>query len=190
MMDVDFEVRCEGANGGLYGQLRLRSTRSGVSIGSVDMSALSPVAPGTPLRFSVAMDASLPLEFKFIRYRWSTGRWEIVQDYSFRAVWSWMPTVGDLDDYYLQVWVRARGSANAYDEWRLLWSVLDQSHNASGFTAADVALPASAGNTDHVDGGGSRRCSPVGVSVRPLFFGCGPVAVSFATGARSPRGSR
>ena len=41
----------------------------------------------------------------------------MIQDYSFRPVWSWTPTIGDLDDYYLQVWVRARGSTNAYDTW-------------------------------------------------------------------------
>ena len=84
------------------------------------MSALSPVAPGTPLRFAVDTDSSVPLEFKFIRYQVSTGGWTVIQDYSFRPVWSWTPTVGDLDDYYLQVWVRARGSTNAYDTWRSL----------------------------------------------------------------------
>ena len=84
------------------------------------MSALSPVAPGTPLRFAVETDSSVPLEFKFIRYQVSIGQWTVIQDYSFRPVWSWTPTVGDLDDYYLQVWIRARGSTNAYDEWRSL----------------------------------------------------------------------
>jgi hypothetical protein len=146
-LDVDFEVRCEGASGGLYGQLRLRSSRATVTIGSVDMSALSPVAPGTPLRFSVAMDASVPLEFKFIRYRSSTGRWEIVQDYGFRPVLTWTPTIGDLDDYCLQVWVRARGSANAYDEWRPFGPFSISLTTPVVSLAADVALPAPAGTT-------------------------------------------
>jgi hypothetical protein len=145
MMDVDFEARCEGASGGLYGQLRLRSRRSGIEIGNTEMSSLSPVAPGTPLRFSVAMDASVPLEFKFIRYRSSTGRWEIVQDYGFRPVWTWTPTIGDLDDYYLQVWVRARGSANAYDDWRPFGPFSISLTTPVVALVADVALPAPAG---------------------------------------------
>ena len=146
-LDVDFEVRCEGASGGLYGQLRLRSSRATVTIGSVDMSALSPVAPGTPLRFSVDMDASVPLEFKFIRYRSSTATWQIVQDYSFRPVWSWMPTVGDPDNYYLQVWVRARGSLNAYDEWRALGPFTIGLSSPVVSLTSDVPLPAPAGTS-------------------------------------------
>ena len=147
VMDVDFDVRCEGAGGGLYGQLRLRSPRSGVTIEAVDMSALSPVAPGTPLRFSVAMDASVPLEFKFIRYRLSTATWQIVQDYSFRPVWAWMPTVGDLDDYYLQVWVRARGSLNAYDEWRAFGPFTIGLSSPVVSLTSDLPLPAPAGTS-------------------------------------------
>ena len=105
------------ATGGLYGQIRIYSTLTGANVSDLGMSALSPVAPGTPLRFAVDTDSSVPLEFKFIRYQVSTGRWIVIQDYSFRPVWSWTPTIGDLDDYYLQVWVRARGSTNSYDTW-------------------------------------------------------------------------
>ena len=183
MMDVDFEARCEGASGGLYGQLRLRSSRSGVSIGSVDMSALSPVAPGTPLRFSVAMDASVPLEFKFIalefkfiRYRSSTATWQIVQDYSFRPVWSWMPTVGDLDDYYLQVWVRARGSLNAYDEWRAFGPFTIGLSSPVVSLTSDVPLPAPAGTSITWTAAGPRRHQPIGIPVRPIFCGRRPLA--------------
>ena len=111
------------------------------------MSALSPVAPGTPLRFSVAMDASVPLEFKFIRYRLSTATWQIVQDYSFRPVWAWMPTVGDLDDYYLQVWVRARGSLNAYDEWRAFGPFTIGLSSPVVSLTSDLPLPAPAGTS-------------------------------------------
>ena len=42
----------------------------------------------------------------------------VVQDYSFRPAWTWTPTVGDLGDYSLQVWVRARGSTQPLDDWR------------------------------------------------------------------------
>ena len=114
---LEFDARCAGAAGGLYGQIRIYSTLTGTNVSDLGMSALSPVAPGTPLRFAVDPDSSVPLEFKFIRYQVSTGRWIVIQDYSFRPVWSWTPTIGDLDDYYLQVWVRARGSTNAYDTW-------------------------------------------------------------------------
>ena len=114
---LEFDARCAGAAGGLYGQIRIYSTLTGSHVGRLGMSALSPVAPGTPLRFAVDTESSVPLQFKFIRYQVSTGAWTDIQDYSFRPIWSWTPTVGDLDDYYLQVWVRARGSTNSYDTW-------------------------------------------------------------------------
>jgi hypothetical protein len=117
---LEFGARCAGATGGLHGQVRIYSTLTGTTVGDLGMSALSPVAPGTPLRFAVDLDSSVPLEFKFIRYQVSTGRWTVIQDYSFRPVWSWTPTIGDLDDYYLQVWIRARGSTNPYDTYRSL----------------------------------------------------------------------
>jgi hypothetical protein len=115
---IDFDARCEGAAGGLYGQIRIYSALTGSRVGALGMSALSPVAPGTPLRFAVETDSNVPLEFKFIRYQVSTGAWTVIQDYSFRPVWSWTPTLGDLGDYYLQIWARARGSTNGYDSWQ------------------------------------------------------------------------
>ena len=147
VLDLDFEARCDGAAGSLYGQLRLKSTRAGIDVGTVAMSSLSPVAPGTPLRFGVAMDASVPLEFKFIRYRSSTATWEIVQDYGFRPVWAWTPTIGDLDDYYVQVWVRSRGSANAYDEWRPFGPFAISLSSPLVSLGSDVAMPAPAGTS-------------------------------------------
>ena len=117
---LEFDARCEGAGGSLFGQVRVHSKLAGTRVGQLAMSALSPVAPGTPVRFGTDTDASVPLQFKFVRYQVSTGAWTITQDYSYRPIWSWTPTVGDLDDYYLQVWVRARGSTAAYDEWRPL----------------------------------------------------------------------
>ena len=111
---LEFDARCVGAQGGLSGQVRVYSKLTERQVGDLGMSALSPVAPGTPLRFAVETDSSVPLEFKFIRYQVSTGHWTVIQDYSFRPIWSWTPTVGDLDDYYLQIWIRARGSTTAY----------------------------------------------------------------------------
>ena len=141
---IDFDARCAGASGGLYGQVRVYSKLTERQVGDLGMSALSPVAPGTPLRFAVETDSSVPLEFKFIRYQVSIGQWTVIQDYSFRPVWSWTPTVGDLDDYYLQVWIRARGSTNAYDEWRSLGpftiSVSRKPNRRSNLGATGLAL--------------------------------------------------
>ena len=93
---LEFDARCVGAQGGLSGQVRVYSKLTERQVGDLGMSALSPVAPGTPLRFAVETDSSVPLEFKFIRYQVSTGHWTVIQDYSFRPIWSWTPTVGDL----------------------------------------------------------------------------------------------
>ena len=112
------------------------------------MSALSPVAPGTPLRFAVDADSSVPLEFKFIRYRMSTGAWTVIQDYSFRPVWSWTPTLGDLDDYFLQIWVRARGSTNDYDSWQAFGPfTISQSPASLVALTSDAAPPIAPGTT-------------------------------------------
>ena len=145
---IDFDARCEGATGGLYGQVRIYSTLTGTRVGAPGMSALSPVAPGTPLRFAVDADSSVPLEFKFIRYRMSTGAWTVIQDYSFRPVWSWTPTLGDLDDYFLQIWVRARGSTNAYDSWQAFGPfTISQSPASLVALTSDAAPPIAPGTT-------------------------------------------
>src|SRR5579872_2651632 len=114
---VDFEARCPNAAAVLYGQVRVYSGLADTSVGQLGMSAVSPVAPGTPLRFAAPFSAGVPLQFKFVRYRVSTGIWEVVQDYSFRSAWLWTPTANDLGDYYLQLWVRDRQSTSSYDEW-------------------------------------------------------------------------
>jgi len=145
---IDFDARCEGATGGLYGQVRIYSTLTGTRVGAPGMSALSPVAPGTPLRFAVDADSSVPLEFKFIRYRMSTGAWTVIQDYSFRPVWSWTPTLGDLDDYFLQIWVRARGSTNDYDSWQAFGPfTISQSPASLVALTSDAAVPIAPGTT-------------------------------------------
>ena len=115
---VDFEARCPGASGSAYGRIRVRSHLAGASIGDLVEPALSPIAPGTRVTFRVMAEASGPLEFKFLKFSRTTQTWMVVQDYSFRPAWTWTPTVGDLGDYSLQVWVRARGSTQPLDDWR------------------------------------------------------------------------
>jgi hypothetical protein len=158
---LEFDARCEGAAGSLFGQVRVHSKLSGTRVGQLGMSALSPVAPGTPLRFGTETDSSVPLQFKFVRYEVSTGTWTITQDYSYRPIWSWTPTLGDLDDYYLQVWVRARGSSAAYDEWRPFGPFTIGLSAASIVSlVSDPASPMSAGATitwTAVAGGGTLR---------------------------------
>jgi len=137
-----------GASGGLYGQVRVYSSLEGTNVGDLGMSALSPVAPGTPLRFTADTDSSVPLEFKFIRYQVSTGVWTVIQDYSFRPIWSWTPTLGDIDDYYLQVWIRARGSTNPYDTWRALGPFTIGASLASIVSlTSDVSAPVASGTS-------------------------------------------
>ena len=78
-MDVDFDVRCKGTGGGLYGQLPLESPRSGVTIEAVDMSALSP-SPGSRSACGVAVDAErFPLSSNS-SIPVVDGTWQIVQD--------------------------------------------------------------------------------------------------------------
>jgi hypothetical protein len=145
---IEFDARCAGVRGGLYGQVRIYSSLTGTNVGDLGMSALSPVAPGTPLRFAVETDSSVPLEFKFIRYRMSTGAWTVIQDYSFRPVWSWTPTLGDLDDYYLQIWVRARGLTNDYDSWQAFGPfTVSQSLASIVSLTSDASPPIAPGTT-------------------------------------------
>jgi hypothetical protein len=143
---VDFEARCPGASAGAYGRIRVRSRFLGASIGDLIVPASPPIAPGTTLTFRVMAEASVPLEFKFLKLSRATQTWTVVQDYSFRPAWTWTPTVGDLGDYSLQVWIRTRGSTQPFDDWRA----------SSAFTIAiapaqvlavqsDVPLPAPAG---------------------------------------------
>ena len=187
---IDFDARCAGASGGLYGQVRIYSSLTGTNVGDLGMSALSPVAPGTPLRFAVETDSSVPLEFKFIRYQVSTGQWTVIQDYSFRPVWSWTPTVGDLDDYYLQVWIRARGSTNS--SRRVAFAgPLHHQHFARLDRVAHVGHGGRARgwNHHHLDRRCSRRLAPARVSVRQIFVSTGAMGDGQGLESRSHLGA-
>ncbi|MEO8431543.1 MAG: DUF1800 family protein [Acidobacteriota bacterium] len=59
-----------------------------------------------------------PLQYKFWRYKASTGIWSVVQDWSGSSTWSWTTAPADAGNYSVQVWARNAGSSANYDAWK------------------------------------------------------------------------
>jgi hypothetical protein len=95
-------------------------------IRSVAANVAFPVAPGTPITWTVAADGGVaPLAFKFWRYK-QGGGWTMVQDYSPSNAWTWTPGYDDPGTYVLQVWVRSAGSSASYEAYTAsdVWTVV------------------------------------------------------------------
>jgi hypothetical protein len=79
---------------------------------SLKSSVASPVALYTPVTFTATASGS-SVQYKFLMYTAATG-WTVGQDYSSNRSFTWYPPVGS---NAVQVWVRAAGSAAAYQDW-------------------------------------------------------------------------
>ena len=77
-----------------------------------------PATSGTTITWTAAASGGTagPLQYQF--WRWGSTGWVMVQDYSPLNSYSWTPTVGDVGDHALQVWVRSAGSSVAYESYK------------------------------------------------------------------------
>ncbi len=71
---------------------------------------------GSPVTFTGTYVAT-NVEYKFVR-RDPSGSWTIAQDWSTNPTYTWVPAYADIGVNHVQVWVRAPGSTNQYDDWR------------------------------------------------------------------------
>ena len=58
-----------------------------------------------------------PLQYRFIRYSYTTAAWTIVRDYSTSNTFTWTPTLAEVGKYSFQVWVLNAGSTAFYDAY-------------------------------------------------------------------------
>jgi hypothetical protein len=71
---------------------------------------------GVPIVWTASATGGIaPLQYRFWRYKYATGAWTMVQDYSTSNTFAWTPTAFDVGTYTLEVWVRNLGSTAAYD---------------------------------------------------------------------------
>jgi YD repeat-containing protein len=90
-------------------------TAAAPTVISLTADSQTPIAPGTTLTWkAVAAGGTTPLEYEFWLYR-PSGGWVITQAYGPASTWTW---TADTNAQYVQVWVRAQGSANSYDAYR------------------------------------------------------------------------
>ena len=146
-LSFDSELRCANSSSARFSQYRYKATRTVPRIGALALEHTGPILAGAPVQFRVDGEAgAYPLEYKFWRYRVSTGVWSEVQDYSLNPTYTWTPT--DVDTYYFQVWARTRGSLAAYDTYRPLGPLTVQPVAASvEQLTADLGFPAQNGRT-------------------------------------------
>jgi hypothetical protein len=82
----------------------------------LDFSHAAEVRFGTSVTL-IAATFGTNLEFKFVR-RDPFATWMIVQDWSSHQTYTWTPAYTDRGVHDVQVWIRAIGSKNPYDNWR------------------------------------------------------------------------
>jgi subtilisin len=87
-----------------------------VSATSFTADRSSPLFPAVATTWTVgARGGSGPLEYKFWRHDLETQAWTVVQDYGPANTFTWTPGPNERGRYQFQVWVRAAGSAEAYE---------------------------------------------------------------------------
>lgn len=93
-------------------------TQEPVQVISVTTNVTLPASAGTPVTWTAAAigGSAGPLEYQF--WRWSNGGWILVQSYSTSNSYTWTPTVADVGEHALQVWVRSAGSTAAYEAFK------------------------------------------------------------------------
>jgi hypothetical protein len=86
-----------------------------ISIVSLKPDAQLPVAPGTPVTWTVeAAGGTAPLEYSFELFTQSSGTWTTARPYNSSATWTFTPLTPD--SYTVRALVRMNGSAAQYDD--------------------------------------------------------------------------
>jgi hypothetical protein len=76
---------------------------------------------GTPVIFTAKPAGGQgPLEYQFWLQNKATSVWTKLQEYSWDNTFAWVPLVGDVGQYALQVWVRRSGSTASQEGWASL----------------------------------------------------------------------
>lgn len=98
---------------------------------------------------AVASAGSAALQYQFWRNDPAVG-WHMVQDYGSANTYSWTPAIADAGTHFLQVWVRAVGSSNRYDNWAgtNAFAIVRPTALLTSF-AADALFPQPPGATIH-----------------------------------------
>ena len=87
------------------------------------------------------------VEYEFWRYDANAG-WTLVQPYGPGATYEWTPTGDDVGAHAIQVWARAAGGTQMYDDWRSLsFDVLPELLPVIKTFSADHPYPILAGGT-------------------------------------------
>ena len=71
---------------------------------------------GTPITWTAEALAT-NAEYKFVR-RDPAGLWRVERDWASTPAYTWLPGYADRGTHDMQVWIRAPGSTNLYDDWR------------------------------------------------------------------------
>jgi hypothetical protein len=114
---------------------------------ALSVSVTSNISPlpviGQPISW-VASSSSAAAEYAF--YRFSSGVWTLVQDYSPLNTYTWTPTPVDAGSHQVQVWARVTGSQRSYNAWTSsgTFNILNVAVIV-GSLESSVALPASTG---------------------------------------------
>lgn len=88
---------------------------SHLAVTSVAPDIASPIPPGTEVSWTATATGARALEYRFWLYDSGAGRWSLLRDYSSSPSTLWRPA-GD-GVYWLQVWVRTRGSDAPWEAW-------------------------------------------------------------------------
>jgi len=88
-----------------------------LKVGSLEASVALPASTGTTITWTAkATGGPGPLQYRF--WRFHSGTWTMVRDYSSDPTYTWTPGASEEGTYTLQVWVRRAGSTANYDAWR------------------------------------------------------------------------
>jgi hypothetical protein len=87
-----------------------------VTITSLTATPTLPAPAGTSITWATGVDGGVaPLEYQF--WRLDADGWHLARGYSTSASYTWTPSVSDVGDHAIQVWVRSAGSTAAYEAW-------------------------------------------------------------------------
>ena len=116
---ADIRQRCGTEPTELFAAVRINSSVPLFNMFPIVTNAPAIVGPGTVVTWTAeASSGTGPVEYRFIRYDLQQGTWALVRDWSGDPHYRWMPTLGDVGWYAVQVWARTAGSAVAYEDWR------------------------------------------------------------------------
>lgn len=87
------------------------------TISSFTATSPSPYLVGQSVTWTtLASNTAGPVEYKVFLYGATTG-WKVARDWSSLNTFTWIPTLADVGDRAMQVWVRAVGSTASYEAW-------------------------------------------------------------------------